>query len=185
MKWKFIAVVTVLLLACIGCKNDTIKKVVKQLNGKILDFSVNSIYVFPDSVYKNGTVLDGYKYFAVVDSTLCLSCLSKYVKAIESMTSSWSILGKDVNIVLLFNSFTIDDIQKSIYDVNMDRLQIIYDVENKFLEINKLDGYRNFAQTFLLDNNNCIQLIGDPLRSNSVQTLYGDYVKELDRKQKK
>lgn len=184
MKWKCITVFIALLLPCIGCKNDTIKSAVKQLNGKVLDFSVNSIYVFPDSVYKNGILLDGYKYFAVVDSTLCLSCLSKYVKAIVSMTSNWSISGEDVNVVLLFNSFTIDDIQKSLKDIDMDRLQIIYDVDNKFLEINKLDSFRSFAQTFLLDNNNCIKLIGDPLRSNSVQTLYGDYIQDLDRKQK-
>ena len=91
MKWEKIALVSVLFLVCIGCKDNTIKTVVKQLNGKELDFSVNSVYVLPDSVNRNGTVLDGYKYFSVVDSTLCLSCLSKYVNAIESMTHVWSI----------------------------------------------------------------------------------------------
>ena len=56
---------------------------------------------------------------------------------------------------------------------------VLLDNEKHYLSNNSLEKYHNMLTCFLLDKNNRVVLVGDPLRSSRIRELYNEQIRLL------
>ena len=61
--------------------------------------------------------------------------------------------------------------------VQSESVLVLLDSNKTYLRTNSLEEYNNMLTCFLLDKNNLVVLVGDPLRSSSVRDLYEKNIK--------
>lgn len=56
---------------------------------------------------------------------------------------------------------------------------VLYDKEDQYLKKNSLEKYADMFRVFLLDKDNRVVLVGDPLLSTNLQKLYTEKIREM------
>ena len=57
-------------------------------------------------------------------------------------------------------------------EIDLKGLHIISDVNDTYARDNRIDKYSSFFCTYLLDANDRIIIVGDPIRKSSIRKLY-------------
>ena len=73
----------------------------------------------------------------------------------------------------------INEIQEAMDSLELSQTLVLYDKEDQYLKKNSLEKYTDMFRAFLLDKNNRVVLVGDPLRSTDIQKLYTEKIREL------
>ena len=170
---------SILLLLCFSCKQSEQQKKVAS----ILTEWVDRVVVLPDTVYipKEGIVKKAdyeccdYKILNYVDSIGCLSC--------ELKLTEWNALykrlqdkGMSVMPVFIFGFSNNKKFKKEIYSLLRHNAIAFPVVMDSLSQINKLNNFpddRRF-QTFLLDKENKVVVIGNPIYNPYIEDLYFD-----------
>lgn len=116
-----------------------------------------------------------YKILVYVDSLGCTSCklqLDKWKEFIAKLDSTTQGI---VPVLFFFQS---DDLRDIKYILKRDGFGLPVNIDSND-ELNKLNHFSNDLnfQTFLLDKNNCIKIIGNPIHNLNVRDLYLNAVK--------
>ncbi len=165
--------IAILLLSCKESEQDRIARFVNEWNGKIIQF--------PDSIcltsYTSDTVMtkferDNFSYTILnyVDTIGCVSCRLQLLKWKEMMEELDSIYPNRVGCLMIFYPKEKKKIIKHLRSNQFD--YFVYIDEND--TINKMNGFlneENFS-TFLLDKNDKIIAIGNPVLRPAVKDLY-------------
>ncbi len=165
--------IAILLLSCKESEQDRIARFVNEWNGKIIQF--------PDSIcltsYTSDTVMtkferDNFSYTILnyVDTIGCVSCRLQLLKWKEMMEELDSIYPNRVGCLMIFYPKEKKKIIKHLRSNQFD--YFVYIDEND--TINKMNGFlneENFS-TFLLDKNDKIIAIGNPVLKPRVKDLY-------------
>lgn len=119
-----------------------------------------------------------YKIVALFEDESCAHCLVGHLEACKKYLNT---LPKDsvtyVCIVPVNEEIILSNIEEGDYS----DLCVISDVDGYYSSRNKIDEYRSFYQTYLLDHNNRIILVGDPLRNAKIKELYSNKIAECNR----
>lgn len=171
MKILLFAIILFSLSSC-DKKKQEIKKILKEWEGKEI--------IFPESlqakVYGKDTIVSDllekkYKIFLHVDSTGCSSC--------KLQLFSWLQLIKSYEKYSDRLSFII-----TVHAVNQKKMAIIckqnkfdypvfYDINGKMEALNQFPRNEEF-RCFLLDVNNQVVLVGNPINNPKLLNLYED-----------
>lgn len=163
MKQIFYSIILLLILSCQQNVDKNIKNMLKEW--------MHKEFIFPENV--STTLLDGTAKFTIVnyvDSIGCLSCklnLRKWKELISDLDTTLS-----VKVHYLFVLQTAET-EKMRYLLKWDSFTYpIYFDDN-----NTVDKLNNFPQddkfhTFLLDKNNRVLAIGNPIHNPKVKELY-------------
>ncbi|WP_328516882.1 DUF1573 domain-containing protein [Bacteroides muris (ex Fokt et al. 2023)] len=111
-----------------------------------------------------------YTIVSYVDSVGCMSCklqLSKWKSFIAELIS---ISQNDVPVIFFFHPKNMEEL---IYRLEFDKYNfpVCVDIENKFDKLNNFPSDMSF-QTFLLDKDNKVLAIGNPIHNPKVKELY-------------
>ena len=151
------------------------KDIIQTWNGKTIIFTpLNAKIMGEDTIIPN--ILDHkYKVLTYIDTTGCTACRLKLF--------DWKLFIKELNtfsedIAFLFvihskNYQEFEDIQKA----NKFTYPVFYDYNANLKNINNFPNDPNF-QTFLLDKNNKVLIIGNPVTNNNIRQLYEDILKQ-------
>lgn len=165
-----------LLFICQGC-NENVNSLVKKLIGSTLSFDWSKQTLTADSIYDGTAFHAPVKIVLSVDSTLCEPCLKKYLNACGQYME---YLDNDsVMLICIIQPSQVRGIQDSLKWMNISRVTVVLDTQNDYRRKNSIEKYNRMYTSFLLDRNNRIVLVGDPLRSNEVRELYEKQIKML------
>lgn len=180
-KYLIASLVLILLFSCQNKKSKEIESVLKEMQGKVIDFpsTLRSVYMDKDTLCPAIFEKEN-KIVVYVDSMGCSECNMKIqewidiFKCTRDSLPNLSIIyivspkkGQSQKITSIFRKYEID------YPFFIDSL-------NQFGNLNKMPKERKY-HTFLIDRHNRIVLVGSPIRSDKIWQLYKDYVrKQID-----
>ena len=162
------------ILSCIDGRNR-IEKQVNEWNNKEILFPGNPVFtsMVKDTVPYRIPKTD-YKVVVFVDSVGCISCKLQLPKWKKFMHEVDSLSDGNVPFVFFFQT---KDVRELRYILRRDNFShpVCIDTEDSFYKLNRFPGEMMF-QTFLVDSENRVKVIGNPIHNLSVKDLY---LKEL------
>jgi hypothetical protein len=168
-----------------GCKND-VNAIVRSLYGKKIDFNWSKQTIKADTIIEGLEIQTPLKVVAYIDSSLCTPCFMNYLDFASDFIEKY---GSD-NIVYMciIQPRNISDLQDKMAQMSLKGVEVILDKDEKYKKRNSIDQYASLITVFLLDSDNRIKLVGDPLRSKKINDLYDckviEFIDELERTSK-
>lgn len=170
-----------IIIACQDKKNKEAVSFVKQWMGKEILFPKNSIFTIRgvDTIDFAFNSFD-YKVVSYIDTTGCVSCQLKladwqqFINEVDAASSThipfiFYLFSKNVEDLLV-------DFRREAFDY-----PVCLDEKDEFNRLNKLAKSR-VLRTFLLNKENKIVAIGNPIENSNVKRIY---LKLLTRKEQK
>ena len=173
---KFLNNIYLLSILCVlpSCQNSTqkhITQLVEEWQGKEVRFPGNPVFTrqLGDTVDYRIPEAE-YKVLVYVDSIGCTSCKLQLPKWKEFITYVDSVSGGQVPFLFFFQSKDNKELRYILKRDNF-RLPVCVDSQNEFGKLNRFPSEQMF-QTFLLDKDNRVKVIGNPIHNLSVKELY-------------
>lgn len=167
----FIIFSSLFLFSCSDDKKHDIEVLVKEWNSKAIRFPDNPVFTryVTDTVPYRISKTD-YKVVVFVDSVGCISCKlqlpgwKKFMHDVDSLS--------DGNVPFVF-FFQTKDVRELRYILRRDNFShpVCIDIEDNFNNLNRFPEEMMF-QTFLIDSENRVKVIGNPIHNLSVKELY-------------
>lgn len=162
-------IASLIVLGCLSSCNSEDKNVFKQLvqewDGKVLSFPSQSVFTSlgKDTVdfFPNAT----YKIVSYVDSVGCMSCKLQLYKWKDFINRL-----QDVPVLFYMHPKKVDELQY-ILEKNFFDYPVCIDVNDSLNKLNHFPTEMEF-QTFLLDKNNKVVAMGNPVLNPKVKELY-------------
>lgn len=176
MKFLFFALLLLLLASCQENKKEQLLYLVKEWNGKEIRFPEKPVFtrfVTDTTDFRIPAIAD-YKVVVYVDSIGCVSCKLQLGKWKEFIAQVDSATDGNVPFLFFFQSKDNGELRHILRRDNF-TLPVCVDTDNHFYKLNHFPGEMMF-QTFLVDRDNHVKVIGNPIHNLSVRDLY---LKEL------
>ena len=160
-----------LLAACTESREEAVYRLVKEWTGKEIKFPERSVFTVQGKDTVNFTYYDAdYKVLVYVDSVGCTSCklqLDRWKKVIKEMTEE---TGKDIPFLFFFHP---KDMKELRYLTRRDSFTypVCFDEKDELNALNRFPSDMTF-QTFLLDKDNKVVSVGNPVHNPKVKELY-------------
>ena len=168
--------VYILILSCalfISCGNRSLPSKNQQELSRIVNELIGKHIVFPEAMYDDRAIdsllkMD-YKLVVYTDSVGCTEChlsLGEWSVKIREM----KVINKNLSFIFVVNNSS-ELVIRSLLNKNRFDYPVFIDHNNSFYKLNSLKKDHRF-QVFLLDRENNILLIGDPIRNDAIWELY-------------
>ena len=146
-------------------EKERILEVVREMEGKTIHFSHDMLANFEiDSLLSRS-----FKLVVYIDSAECTECnlaLDEWSIKIREMNQ----INNDVAFLFVINSNN-PSVVNSLLSKHRFYYPVFIDSTNSFFKMNSLSKERRF-QMFLLNSDNKIVLVGDPIRNDNIWMLY-------------
>ena len=168
MKYLACIVLCFFFYSCQNRKDNNIMKQVSYWLQKEIVFPQNSVFTVFGEDTVNMQIGNSYKIVSYVDSIGCVSCKLQ-LKAWEKFIYE---LGEQKEKIVLFymHPYVLKEIQFILKREQFD-YPVCFDMDDSFNKLNHLSSNMLF-QTFLLDKDNKIVAIGNPIHNFKVRELY-------------
>ena len=179
-------VIQLILLICIiisfsFCNNtskETTEEKVTEWIGDTLYLPETSEILYKDSVYQNGEPINNNAKLkiATLISGDCGSC----VKDLKRWDKFFQFIGskKEAEILFYLETSKLSYFKTRLYESTIHKYPLIIDKNFKFSDTNKLPPKDKRFQTFLLDSNNRVILVGNPVYNDKLMKLYKKEIKK-------
>ena len=154
---------------------DETTEIVNQLMGDTLILPKISKVLHKDSLYhQNTTKTKGLKITTFIqgDCSICIDDLRNWQELFQYAKSK-------TGVDILFYLYTSDlaYFRNNIYEQALEQYPLIVDQNYGYIDKNSLPPDRKQYQTFLLDSNNKIILVGNPVYNSKLKDLYMEEIK--------
>lgn len=159
------------LFSCSDDKKHDIEVLVKEWNNKEISFPDNPVFTrFVTDTIPYRIPKTDYKVVVFVDSVGCISCKLQLPRWKEFMHEVDSLSDGNVPFVFFFQT---KDVRELRYILRRDNFShpVCIDTEDSFYKLNRFPGEMMF-QTFLVNSENRVKVIGNPIHNLSVKDLY-------------
>lgn len=174
-----ILLLTIFLSACQDKQKEIITLLVKEWQGKQILFPENMVFTRFASDTTNFVIpTSDYKVLVFVDSIGCTSCKLQLSRWKEFIRYTDSISQKNIPFLFFFQFDDQWEIHSLLIRENFDK-PICLDRSDGLNQLNHFPKDIRF-QVFLLDKNNKVVVIGNPVHNPNVKELY---LEEISRKQ--
>ena len=167
---KFKVLLLLILPLLFGECNKDLNSAIHKLYNRKIDMSWENVYINDNEVFENHEFVKPIKIVVYVDTVLCLSCFGSYLEAANQYMLTQN--RDSIEYICVLRPRPIEVVQNMLQNVKHSKISVVMDVDDVFLKRNSLDKYTDVLTAFMLDENNRIVVIGDPLRSNKVRDLY-------------
>lgn len=167
-----------ILLFLFACNDSvSIEEAVTKLHGKSITINWSNMVV-PDS---DKGIQEFYMerpltIVAPFEDDVCTQCFVNHLAACLRYLKS---MPKDSVAYVCIIPAHPDDILSAVKDIDLSGLCIISDIDEQYSKTNSIEDYNSFFRTYMLDKDNKIILVGDPLRNNKLKELYTKTIKEI------
>ena len=171
IKYLLYVIYLYLLSSCQNPAKDHITQLVEEWQGKEVRFPESPVFTRQLSDTVDYRIPEAeYKVLVYVDSIRCTSCKLQLPKWKEFIAYVDSVSGGQVPFLLFFQSKDNKELRYILKRDNF-RLPVCVDSQNEFGKLNRFPSEQMF-QTFLLDKDNRVKVIGNPIHNLSVKELY-------------
>ena len=176
IKYLLYVIYLYLLSSCQNPAKDHITQLVEEWQGKEVLFPENPVFTRQLKDTVDYRIPDAeYKVLVYVDSIGCTSCKLQLPKWKEFIAYVDSVSGKQIPFLFFFQSKDNKELRYILRRDNF-RLPVCGDSQDEFGKLNRFPNEQMF-QTFLLDQDNRVKVIGNPIHNLSVKELY---LKEIE-----
>lgn len=152
---------------------DTVTEVVNTWRGKEILMPENAVFTIQGKDTVPYSVADKpYKILCYTDSAGCTSCKLKIDEWKKFMAVLDSSLPDQVGFLFFFHPRRIKDVTAELYAARFP-LPVCIDREDRLNRLNQFPNRFEY-QTFLLDRDNKVIAIGNPVNNSAVKELYLD-----------
>lgn len=167
----FFLCIIFLLPACKESEKKRIARLVTEWQGKEILFPSDSrfsIYGTEDTTWQ--IPASNYKVLVYVDSIGCTSCKLQLHKWKELISEVDSLTGSEVPFLFYFHSADYKEIR---YLLKRDafNIPVCVDTDDRLNKLNHFPSEMTF-QTFLIDKDNKVIVLGNPVHNTAVKDLY-------------
>ena len=174
--------VTCLLSSCQKTEAERLEQLLQKWYEKEITFPKNPSFTVYGEKESDFTIPeDGYKLVHYVDSVGCTSCKLNLGKWKEYITYLDSVTGHRVSCLFFIHATQKREVKIALKENRFEH-PVCLDVENEFYRLNKFPMEPMF-QTFLLDGDNRIVGMGDPVKNPRVKELYLNLISGKREKQ--
>ena len=160
-----------LLAACRENKKEQFARLVQEWQGKEIVFPQDMVFTRFVTEQVEYRIPDAeYKVLIYVDSTGCTSCKLQLPKWKELIAHVDSATNGSIPFIFVFQSKDDRELRYILKCDNFDR-PVCIDRNNRFNSSNRFPQDITF-QTFLLDKDNKVKVIGNPVHNLAVRDLY-------------
>ena len=183
----YLCLAWMLLLACLlsSCQltdGERLERLLQEWNGKEIVFpSEPSFTVYGERKVDFTFPMSGYKLVHYVDSIGCTSCKLNLDRWKEYITYLDSVTGHSVSCLFFIHATQKREVKIALKESRFEHL-VCLDVENEFYQLNKFP-MNPMLQTFLLDKDNRIVGMGDPVKNPRIKELYLNLISGKREKQ--
>lgn len=172
MNYKWIIwVALVLFSSCKEGKKEQFARLVQEWQGKEIVFPQDMAFTRFVTEPVDYRIPDAeYKVLVYVDSVGCTSCKLQLQKWKELIAYIDSATNSNIPFIFVFQSKDDRELRYILKRDNFDR-PICIDRNNRFDELNQFPQDITF-QTFLLDKDNKVKVVGNPVHNLAVRDLY-------------
>lgn len=168
-----------LFVACQDKQKEDIKQLVSEWQGKEVLFPQDLVFTrFVSDTVDFRIPESSYKVLVYVDSIGCTSCKLQLHRWKELIQYTDSVTQGAVPFLFFFQSNDKKEIRYILKRDNFDK-PICLDLSDRLNQLNRFPSDSRF-QTFLLDKDNKVVVIGNPIHNPNVRELY---LKEITGKQ--
>lgn len=164
-----------MLASCQESREETMLRLVNEWNGKEIKFPSHSIFTVlgKDTVDFSFADTD-YKVLTYIDSMGCASCKLQLPRWKEWVLEVDSLTDGQVPFLFYFHP---KDMKELRYLTRRDGFSypVCFDEKDELNRLNRFPSDMTF-QTFLLDRNNKVVAIGNPIHNPKVKELYVDLI---------
>lgn len=174
MNFKHIILLFVSMACFAGCQpneTDRIENLVRKWINKEVLFPEHPVFTRFTTDTVSYTIPDSeYKVLMYVDSTGCISCKLQLLKWKKFMSEVDSLSNEEVSFVFFFQPKNIRELR---YILKRDNFSypVCIDIDGKFNALNHFPDQMEY-QAFLLDADNRVKVIGNPIHNQSIKELY-------------
>lgn len=188
---EFFSILIIALFLCAGCHNkgSVVKRMNKYLVGKEISFDWPKLFVCKDSIISDSLFqMTPVKIITYRGDESCALCINRLLQKASSFLDHGNTFElfnvSQVNYYIIL-SRPIKDIIKCFQDEDIPFVSIIFDKNDMFLDNNLLSKNDFSNLTLLLDENNRIVLVGDPIHDEESRDKYVDKIVEIITKYNK
>jgi len=185
-KGYLILLFLLVLFSCGNSQRDNVLSILQEWEQKEIKFPSHSIFTIRDKDTVEYNLQNKYKILIYTDSVGCTSCklyLSEWKKLIQTVDS---LHPNSVQFLFFFSPKKERRINRVFWENRFD-YPICVDEQDSINILNHFPSNENF-QTFLLDQNNKVIAIGNPVHNLKIRELYlkiisgDDFVPVIDEK---
>ncbi len=155
---------------CNDSENSELGDEVTNRIGDVIKIPNVTQVLFNDSLYDNFNIgISKIKIITYIwgDCHVCISDIRKWEPMIKYANTLENI---DILFVLFVTN--IEYFKNNLYIEEMKNIPLIIDKDNNFITVNNIPFEQKHLQTFLLDSNNKVILVGNPCYNEAVENLY-------------
>lgn len=171
-----------LLTSCKENKKEEVARLVQEWQGKEIVFPRNITFTrFVTDTVDYQIPQSDYKVLIYVDSTGCTSCKLQLPKWKELIAYTDSVTGNNIPFLFFFQSKDDKELRYILKRDNFNR-PVCIDRNSKLDKLNRFPQNITF-QTFLLDKDNKVVVIGNPIHNLAVKDLYLKQITGMQNKE--
>lgn len=171
-----------LLTSCKENKKEEVARLVQEWQGKEIVFPKNITFTrFVTDTVDYQIPQSDYKVLIYVDSTGCTSCKLQLPKWKELIAYTDSVTGNNIPFLFFFQSKDDKELRYILKRDNFNR-PVCIDRNNELDKLNHFPQNITF-QTFLLDKDNRVVVIGNPIHNLAVKDLYLKQITGIQNKE--
>ena len=176
-----------IILVCFGCTKT--KKANKILEKKIATLKDDCI-IFPNDMipfclgneYPDTTLLDrSFKMIVYIDKEGCTNCKLRSLIPLYMFITEYRNL-ENFGVIIILNTNNIDSAKQIIKEINFNAT-VFFDLNNSFKLLNPHIPQEERLQTFLINENSHVLLVGSPIRNSSLRDLYLEQITGLQNQE--
>ena len=171
MRYVYIIMFVLTFLSCQDKNKEAMLRLVKEWDGKEIKFPARSVFTIQGKDTVDFDFKDAeYKVVTYVDSSGCTSCKLQLPRWIEFMEELESKTKDNVPFVFVFHPKSAKELRHTLRLHGFNH-PVFLDEKDDFNTLNRFPDDMMF-QTFLLDKDNKVQIIGNPVLNPQVKELY-------------
>jgi len=171
MRYFYLILSFVFFSSCKESEKDKIARLVEEWDGKEILFPSRSVFTIQGRDTVDFSMVDAdYKVVTYIDSVGCASCKLQLPRWKQFMGEVDSVLNRPVPFVFYFHPKNMKELR---YITRRDAFTypVCFDEKDDFNRLNHFPDEMTF-QTFLLDKDNKVVAIGNPVHNPKVKELY-------------
>ena len=173
LKWLFVICSVLLLASCGETEKERINRLVKEWEGKEILLPSHSTFTVQGKDTVDFTFVDAdYKVLIYIDSVGCTSCKLQLHRWKEWMAEVDSLTGSSVPFLFYFHPKDMKEL-RLLTRRDTFKYPVCFDEKDELNSLNHFPSDMTF-QTFLIDRNNKVVAMGNPIHAPKVKELYLD-----------
>ena len=171
MRYVYIIMFVFTFLSCQDKNKEAMLRLVKEWDGKEIKFPARSVFTIQGKDTVDFDFKDAdYKVVTYVDSVGCTSCKLQLPRWIEFMEELESKTKDNVPFVFVFHPKSAKELRHTLRLHGFNH-PVFFDEKDDFNALNRFPDDMMF-QTFLLDKDNKVVVLGNPVLNPQVKELY-------------